>query len=323
MPSTEQNDIMEDLSSGRYGKYTVNAPLAHYAYWKIGGPADLLIEPQSIEQIQSLIRYLAQQGIPYVVIGDGCNMLFDDAGLRGVVVRIGRGMAELSIQGELIEAQGGVYVPWLARKSALAGLTGLEHTIGIPGTLGGLVLMNGGSLRKGIGDNVVEVEVVTPQGDRKVLSREECQFSYRHSALQGTGNIVVRTVLKCEKADKKTVRREMLDILRQRRRNFPLRLPNCGSVFLNDPDIYEAYGPPGKVVEDTGLKGLKIGDIQVSPLHANFMVNLGNGRSRDVLNLIRTVRERVFQRTGFWLTCEVRYIAPDGQMMQAHVAAGP
>ena len=204
----------------------------------------------------------------------------------------------------------------------MSGLKGLEHTIGIPGTIGGLVLMNGGSQRKGIGENVVRVRVVDREGNQKELSREDCAFSYRHSALQGTGAVVVQVELECETGDPRQIRRLMLEDLRERRRKFPRKEPNCGSVFLSTSEMHASVGPPGKVVEDAGLKGSRIGDAEVSHQHANFIVNRGKASSRDVLALIDHIRKVVFAQIGFELCCEVRYVSPDGKIMPAHLALG-
>ena len=202
-----------------------------------------------------------------------------------------------------------------------AGLTGLEHTIGIPGTLGGLVMMNGGSQRKGIGENVTRVSIVDAEGATFRLSREDCAFSYRHSALQGSGSVVVEVELCCPQGNLAKVRSEMINDLRTRRRKFPRKQPNCGSVFLSTAEMHASVGPPGKIIEDAGLKGMRIGQAEVSQQHANFIVNLGGASSADVLTLIRHVRQKVRERIGFELDCEVCYVSPDGMLLPAHIKA--
>jgi UDP-N-acetylmuramate dehydrogenase len=211
-------------------------------------------------------------------------------------------------------------LPGMARQAMKAGLGGLEHTIGIPGTLGGLVLMNGGSQRKGIGENVRRVWIVDCEGEQVELNREECDFSYRHSALQGTGAVVVKVELECESESPQRIRRAMLDDLRERRRKFPRKEPNCGSVFLSTSEMHASVGPPGKVIEDAGLKGTRIGNAEVSSQHANFIVNRNGATSNDVLSLIAHIRQVVNERIGFELCCEVRYVSPAGKIMPAHRA---
>jgi len=255
-----------------------------------------------------------------MVIGQGTNLLFDDSGLRGIVLKIGESLSRVEIADNRIVAEAGAWVPGLARKAMLFGLAGLEHTIGIPGTLGGLVLMNGGSQRKGIGENVRRVWVVDPDGKQLELSREECAFEYRKSALQGTGAVVVKAELECERQPSQRIRKMMLEDLRERRRKFPRKQPNCGSVFLSTSEMHASVGPPGKVIEDAGLKGARIGKAEVSHQHANFIVNLGGATSKDVLSLIAHIRKVVHERIGFDLCCEVRYVSPTGDIIPAHQA---
>ncbi len=306
------------LSTADVGRVRYQVDLAQHTTWRIGGPAAAMVEPQNAQQISRLLKLALVHDCPLVVIGQGSNLLFDSAGLRGIVIKIGHGMDAISIVGETIRAQGGAWVPQLARLAMNAGLTGLEHCIGIPGTVGGLVLMNGGSHRHGIGENVRQVTVVTRQGEIQELSHQECDFSYRHSALQENGSIVTDVVLQCPSADKEAVRRAMLEDLRQRRGKFPRKQPNCGSVFLSTAAMHASVGPPGKIIEEAGLKGVRRGGAEISCQHANFIVNTCQATSTDVLSLIALVRQRVRERIGFEMCCEVRYVSPDGVQMPAH-----
>ncbi|RQW86058.1 MAG: UDP-N-acetylmuramate dehydrogenase [Geobacter sp.] len=300
------------------GRIKFNAPLRDHSRWRIGGSADLLVEPGSILQVQTLRRALRDFGIPHVIIGDGSNLLFDDKGVHGVVIKIGRALSRFSVSDGFIDAEAGVFVPRLIRISGRYGLSGLEHTIGIPGTLGGLILMNGGSMQKGIGSNVEQVKAVNQKGELVEYNQDACRFAYRESALQKADVIIVAARLRCTLRDPHTVKREMLQILRSRRAKFPLKQPNCGSVFISDPAMYDTIGPPGKVIEECCLKGFRIGDAMIPNIHANFIVNLGSATSADVLQIIRTVRTKVNFHTGYWLRCEVRYVTPDCQVVPAH-----
>lgn len=320
MTNAAQQSLLEELSQLDVGLCTFAAPLADYCTWRIGGPADLLVEPRSIAQIQRLRRFAHHHALPCVVIGQGSNLLFSDTGVRGIVLRLGQHFARLWIEGEKIEAEAGVWVPGLARKAQQAGLTGLEHIVGIPGTIGGLVLMNGGSHRQSIGNLVERVTLVTPEGDLQKLSAAECDFSYRHSALQKSGGIVVAVELSCPRGDRNAIRQAMLADLRERRGKFPLRLPNCGSVFLSTAAMHASVGPPGRIIEEQGLKGLRVGGAEVSPRHANFIVNRGNATAGDVLTLITAIRAQVRHAIGFELDCEVRYVTPTGEIVPAHLA---
>jgi len=311
---------LKELTNAEVGTCAFNAPLAEHTSWQIGGPADLLVEPESAEQVAAVVRFASSRRIPLIVIGQGTNLLFDDAGLRGIVVKLGRNFSRIAISGNRITAEAGAWVPGLARRAMQAGLAGLEHIIGIPGTLGGLVLMNGGSQRKGIGDNVRRVWIVDREGALVELGRDACAFSYRHSALQGTGAVVVKVELACERQPPQRIRQLMLEDLRERRRKFPRKVPNCGSVFLSTAEMHASVGPPGKIIEDAGLKGLRIGKAEVSEQHANFIVNRNGATSKDVLSLIASIRQTVHERIGFELCCEVRYVSSAGQIMPAHKA---
>jgi UDP-N-acetylmuramate dehydrogenase len=313
---------LTQLDGQDVGRVLLDEPLAAHTSWRIGGPADLMVEPASIAHVAAAIAFARRRSLPLLVIGQGTNLLFDDAGMRGVVLRLGDNLARIEISDNRITAEAGAWVPGLARRAMQAGLAGLEHTIGIPGTLGGLVLMNGGSQRRGIGDNVRRVWVIDREGREKVLSRADCQFSYRHSALQGTGAVVVKAELECERNAPRLIRRAMLEDLRERRRKFPRKEPNCGSVFLSTSAMHASVGPPGKIIEEAGLKGARVGQAEVSERHANFIVNLGGATSSDVLRLIAHIRRVVFERIGFELCCEVRYVNAIGELMPAHLASG-
>jgi len=312
---------LEKLAGKEIGRVTFDEPLSCHNSWKIGGLSDLFIEPDNSSQITEVLRFVLANEIPLVVIGQGTNLLFDDAGVRGVVLKIGERMANLQISGNLIVADGGVWVPQLARQSMRAGLAGLEHCIGIPGTVGGLVMMNGGSQRKGIGENVVNVTIVDRTGQLQQLTQAECDFSYRHSALQGSGCVIVSVELNCPAGDVKKIRQEMLADLQVRREKFPRKQPNCGSVFLSTSEMHSTAGPPGKIIENVGLKGLRVGQVEISQQHANFIVNLGDASSTDVLGLIARIRQIVQDKIGFDLCCEVRYVSPQGEILPAHLKA--
>jgi UDP-N-acetylmuramate dehydrogenase len=312
--------LLDRLVTQDVGQCTFDEPLSDHNSWQIGGPVDLLIEPGSAEQVAAVVRFVNQFRIPLVVIGQGTNLLFDDAGLRGVVLKLGENFSAISIEGNRIIAESGAWVPGLARRAMRAGLSGLEHIIGIPGTIGGLVLMNGGSHRQGIGENVRRVEVVNPDGTIAWLDQADCCFAYRSSALQGTGAVVVGVELCCLPEKVAKIRQQMLMDLRERRRKFPRKLPNCGSVFLSTATMHATVGPPGRIIEEAGLKGTRIGQAEVSRQHANFIVNRGGATSSEILALIRHIRDEVKSQIGFDLQCEVRYVSPEGRVLPAHRA---
>nr|WP_319393024.1 UDP-N-acetylmuramate dehydrogenase [uncultured Desulfobacter sp.] len=300
------------------GKTEPNVHLSGHSSWKIGGPADLLVQPESIEQVQILRKKLTEYNLPHIFIGDGSNLLFDDRGVRGVVIKIGRYLSRFSIQDNCIDAEAGVFVPKLVRNAGKKGLTGLEHAIGIPGTLGGLVAMNGGSMQQSISNNIEHVITVDKEGNLKTRKKDTCQFGYRKSAFQKLDSVIVKIRLVCRHKEPCVIRRDMLKILKSRREKFPFGQPNCGSVFVSNPEMYTTIGPPGAVIEKCGLKGFCIGGAQIPLIHANFIVNNGSAKSKDVMDVIRHTRSTVYDRTGHWLNCEVRYVTPTCQVCPIH-----
>jgi len=297
----------------------VGVPLCDHSTWRIGGRADLMVEPSSVEQIARIVKAARDAGVRLLVIGHGANILFDDAGFRGLVLKIGRCFSKFTITDCTIEAQAGVFVPRLAKASADAGLTGLEHTVGIPASLGGLVTMNGGSQRRNIAEVIREVTAVDRRGQVHSMPAGDCQFSYRHSVFQQSDLTVLGAVVDLKRGVPSEIRRAMLDTLRSRRKKFPRREPNCGSVFSSSAELHNRIGSPGKVIEELGLKGTRVGDAMVSTRHANFIVNRGAATAYDVLELIRKIRSTVYDRKGVWLDCEVRYVLANGTIGAAHL----
>lgn len=310
MPSRFKRDALPGLMHD-----VLLAPLVR---WRIGGRADLLIEPDGVEGLSRALAFARSEGLPVFVLGEGSNMLMDSEGFRGLIVKIGPAMSAVRREADRLICGAGVWAPRLALVMSRAGLTGLEHIAGIPGTLGGLVLMNGGSQRKGVGAHVAAVTIVEPDGTIRRLERSELDFDYRQSSLQNTGAVLAEVELQLESGEPQRIRREMIDILASRRRKFPKRFPNCGSTFLSNPKMYETVGPPGRAIEEAGLKGATIGGAQVSHLHANFIVNRGGATSDEVLGLISHIRRTVFDRTGYKMDCEARFLTAEGEERPAH-----
>ena len=311
--------VITELSRLCPGGVCRDVSLSQISRWRIGGKADVIIEPGSVEQLIALQTFIANEDLPSLVIGDTSNLLFSDEGLRAICIRIGARMAGIQIMGQEVTVQAGIWVPHFARRIQQVGLTGAEHICGIPGTLGGLICMNGGSQRKGIGSSVVEVTAIDSKGRMIILEQQACNFAYRQSVFQSNGAIVAAARLRFEHvSDNTAIRREMLSILRDRSRKFPRKLPNCGSVFKSNPAMYSDIGPPGAVIERLGFKGYQIGGAQVSRHHANFFVNLGGAKAVDMLRLIGEVGDTVFEKTGFRIESEVRFVTPDGSIHSAY-----
>lgn len=306
--TAQANLLSQQLRALKVGRVYEDQLLKNHCTWHIGGPADVIVEPGTIEQLCLLRKFIYDNKVNSIVIGEGSNLLFDDKGFRGIVIKITNAFSGLKIEGDVVTVQGGIAVPRLARTLAIKGLSGIEHTVGIPGTLGGLIAMNGGSQRKNIGEVVKSVTVVDEQGNSMQLSHGECDFSYRASIFGKKNWVLVEAELQLHHDDPAKIRKRLLENLRNRREKFPRREPNCGSVFLSTKDLYEQAGPPGKIIEDSGLKGLSVGGAQVSNKHANFIVNTGTATTSDVKELIEKIKKTVFDKTGQQLQCEVKYI---------------
>lgn len=258
MPLDSLIDALARLCPGGVRR---DVSLAQLSRWRIGGIADVVVEPRSVAELSALRAFIACEGLASVVIGDTSNLLFADEGLRAICIRIGARMSGLRIEGAQVTAESGLWVPHLARRLQQAGLTGAEHVCGIPGTLGGLICMNGGSQRKGIGSAVVKVIAVDEAGSAITLDHAQCRFGYRSSVFQDNGAVIASAeLLFTIAADRAAIRREMLLILQERNRKFPRKQPNCGSVFKSNPAMYAEIGPPGAVIERLGFKGYRIGD---------------------------------------------------------------
>jgi len=294
-----------------------NVDLSVISKWKIGGIASLVLQPSSTNELAMIKRYLHMEGLPYIVIGLTSNLLFADEGLYVPCIQIGSRMANISIQGIDVYAEAGIWLPCLARTLMQSGLTGGEHICGIPGTLGGLICMNGGSKRKGIGENVISVECMNEKGVVFSRTAEECEFGYRSSVFLKNSEIITGVQMRFSKGDRYSIHSEICDILSERRKKFPQKSPNCGSVFKSNPSMYSEIGSPGAVIESLGLKGMCQGNARVSEYHANFIINTGGARAKDVIMLINKISQTVYHKTGFKIDAEVQYVTADGRIMPA------
>lgn len=282
-----------------------NEPLSRHCTLKIGGVADYFSEPETELEIIFSLQFAIKNDLPYFVIGHGSNILFDDLGYRGLIIKIGEKFSKISIKGTKVLAQAGAWMPYVARKSQAKGLAGLEHTIGIPGNIGGIVVMNAGSQRKSISERLIKVRALDKDGKIHELSKEDCAFGYRKSIFQTKGWIILTAELNCEATSSKVIRTEMLKILRDRRGKFPRKSANCGSVFKSSPELYKKHGPPGHIIENLGLKGISVGGVGISKKHANFFVNTGSGKSKDFEELLHLVQDSFMKKHGCKLIEEV------------------
>ncbi|MFZ0408897.1 MAG: UDP-N-acetylmuramate dehydrogenase [Cyanobium sp.] len=285
--------------------------LRAFTTWKVGGPAEWFAEPGSQEELIQLAAWAAGAGLPFRCIGAGSNLLIADGGLAGLTLcnRRLQGSRHDSQEG-WVEAAAGEPIPTLARKVARAGLHGLEWAVGIPGTVGGAVVMNAGAQGGCTADWLESVRVLDPAGPDApfTLAARDLDFAYRHSRLQGEPLIVLSARFRLAAGhDPAEITARTSANLQSRTSTQPYQQPSCGSVFRN-PEPHKA----GQLIEGLGLKGLSVGDAQVSPLHANFIVNTGNARAHDIDSLIRLVQKRVRDEHGIALHPEVKRLGFEG-----------
>ena len=279
-----------------------NVSLATLTSLKVGGPADVLAVAEDVEGLRTMLGSFADVGAKWFVLGAGTNVVFEDAGFRGVVVKLGSSFARVAVEGTKVLA--GASTPWsdLLSSCAESGLSGLEKMAGIPGTVGGAVFGNAGAFGMAIGDRVESVKGMNTLGVERSLSPSDIGFSYRHASFPG--EFVLTTVaLSMERGEKEAVLAAMDELLARRREKQPLELPSAGSVFKNPPGAKAAM-----LIEEAGLKGRRVGGAQVSEKHANFIVNKGGATAGDIISLIELVREEVFKKLSVELELEVKVV---------------
>ena len=286
-----------------------SVPLAEYTTWRVGGAAQWFAEPENAAQLQALLVWARSEGVPARVIGAGSNLLVSDAGLEGLTLCNRRLQgARLDGGNGLIEAEAGEPIPSLARRAARAGLSGLEWSVGIPGTVGGAVVMNAGAQGGCTAEVLESVTVIDPRQPERPfqLSNRELAFAYRHSRLQQEDLVVLSARFRLQSGhDPAALSRRTSANLHSRTSTQPYQQPSCGSVFRN-PEPHKA----GQLIEALGLKGLSIGGAQVSPLHANFIVNTGGASAGEIDQLIALVQQRVQSAHGIALHTEVKRLGP-------------
>lgn len=299
----QDRERLEQAVGDMRGEVYWNEPLSQHTSLKIGGPADVLVVPHSLQDLQGLVMRSLRAKMPPFVMG-GTNLLVRDGGIRGLVVKLARFQAIRQLDETMLEAEAGALMPRLARYASKCNLTGLEFALGIPGTVGGAVVMNAGTREGEMADVLVGLRILSPDGSVREVTRSEMAFGYRWSQLPR--GIIVAAHLRLRSSRKEQIHHLMQRSIHHRKTTQPLKLPNAGSVFKNPNGHFAA-----QLIESAGFKGYRIGDAQVSEQHANFIVNRGGATARDVLRLIRTVGKRVEERTGITLELELRIVGVD------------
>ena len=276
-------------------------PMRLHTTFRIGGPAQFFVIPRTQEEAAAAVRLCRSEGAPYYIIGHGSNLLVSDKGYRGVVIQLFKEFSDINIEGTRIRAQAGASLAKIAAEALRAGLAGFEFAAGIPGTLGGACIMNAGAYGGEMKDVLLAVTVLTKDGEIREIPREELDMGYRTSRASREGWIVLGAAIELARGDEKEIRAKMEDLKQRRTDKQPLEYPSAGSTFKR-PEGYFA----GKLIQDAGLKGLRVGDAMVSEKHSGFVVNCGNATAADVDGLIRLVQEKVREDSGITLEPEVR-----------------
>ncbi|MEK0313072.1 UDP-N-acetylmuramate dehydrogenase [Cohnella sp. 56] len=292
--------LIADLERSYSGIIKLAEPLAAHTTWKIGGPADLFLVPEDGEQLAAAIAALNRHGVPWTVLGRGSNTLASDRGVRGAVIKLGKGFDTLRFDGNLVVAGGSYSFIKLSVMAGKAGLTGLEFASGIPGTVGGAVYMNAGAHHSDVSRILKSASIVWEDGTKETYGNEELGFGYRHSVLHERRGIVTEATFALEPGDRKEIAAMLASYKDRRLRTQPLQLACAGSVFRNPPGDHAA-----RLIEAAGLKGAREGGAVVSELHANFIVNDDHATAQDVLALMERVRRTVNERFGILMAPEV------------------
>ena len=291
---------LEDIKTVFRGSISINERLAKYTSMKVGGPADYFLEPADRDDLIAVVEYLRHQDFPLMILGRGSNLLVSDEGLRGAIINLEPGLSHVHAVGDFTVAESGTRMTKLVDFCIQKGFAGMEWAAGIPGTVGGGVVMNAGAHGEQMSDHLVEVEVIREDAV-VVVPKSEASFNYRSSAFRN--DVVLSARFAFPRGDPEALVRHRSELMKKRNETQPLNLPNAGSMFKNPQGTYAA-----RLIEQAGLKGKRVGGAQISEKHANFIVNLGDAKASDVLTLLDLTRRTVYQNTGILLDLEVKLV---------------
>lgn len=277
--------------------------MASHTTFRIGGLADCFVQLENTEQLIKVQKYLNQVGVPFFILGNGSNLLVSDAGFRGVILQIGPRMSGVTVEGNVIVAQAGASMAQVARTAMEHELTGMEFASGIPGTIGGGVVMNAGAYGGELSQIVTQVNVVNSEGEIMELDNETMEFGYRTSTIRNNPFTVTEVILRLEKGDRQQIRERMEELAAKRREKQPLEYPSAGSTFKRPAGHYA-----GQLIMEAGLRGFQCGGAKVSDKHCGFVINAGNATAEDVRKLIREVQARVKDQFNVDLETEVLFL---------------
>ena len=298
-----REEIVSALQAACPGALIVtDEPMSRHTTFRVGGPAEIVVQPSSPDETIAAIKTAREMNQPVFVMGNGSNLLVRDGGMEGIVVLLGEKMAKITREGRRLHAEAGAMLSRLSREALNAGLKGLVFASGIPGTVGGAVVMNAGAYGGQISDVLVRAKVLTGS-EVRWMSRDELEMGYRTTRPLKEGGIVLEAEFELEEGNIEELTAETNELSRKRREKQPLSLPSAGSTFKR-PEGYFA----GALIEQAGLKGASVGGAQVSELHAGFVVNKGGATAGDILGLMKKIQDTVFERNGVMLEPEVRIV---------------
>lgn len=284
----------------------VDEPMKKHISFKVGGPADFLVKPKTEEELREVIKFANEENIPFIVIGNGSNLLVKDGGIRGIVIELSDNFNNYEIEGNIIKAQSGALLSVLGRNALKNSLTGFEFAAGIPGSLGGALAMNAGAYGGEMKQVVKSVRLMDTEGNVFELSNEEMKFEYRRSILTTTDYIVLSAIIELQPGSAEEIKETMSDYANRRTTKQPLNLPSAGSTFKRPEGYFAA-----KLIDDCGLRGLTLRGAQVSDKHCGFVVNSGGADAKDILDLMFIVKSTVNAKFGIMLEEEVKILGED------------
>ena len=285
------------------GNAHANEPMQSHTTFRIGGPADYFLQPETVEQVQKILEICREEKLPYFILGNGSNLLVSDQGYRGVIIQLYRNFSGIELEGTSLRCRAGALLAAIAMTARNASLTGFEFAGGIPGTLGGACVMNAGAYGGEMKDVLKEVTVLTKAGQILTIPASELELGYRTSIIKTADYIVLEAVISLTEGDQEAIKARMKELNEARTSKQPLEFPSAGSTFKR-PEGYFA----GKLIMDAGLRGYQVGGAQVSAKHCGFVINAGGATAADVVQLMKDVRDKVMDQFGVELEPEVKFL---------------
>ena len=292
---------LKEVMTSERGNFRFMEPMKRHTTFRIGGPAAVFISPGSEEELREVLNLLKEENIPWTILGNGSNLLVSDAGYEGVVISTTEGLTRLEAEGERIFASSGQLLSRTAKRALKEGLTGLEFAAGIPGTIGGALVMNAGAYGSEIKDVLEYARVMTPEGEILTLGPKELKMDYRTSCIPAMGYTVLDACFRLKKGNRDEIEAYMNELSLKRREKQPLQYPSAGSTFKRPKGHFAA-----RLIEDAGLKGFTVGGAQVSQKHSGFVINRGDATAADVMELCSHIRKTVKEISGVELEMEVK-----------------